>query len=441
MRRIINFKMNQGTCLLCFSVAKVFNIKYTHLQNVYEELSGIEIQADPHPLCYICYTKLLQSQQLLKQIQENIRASQTDARPLIQLSMVENYAWSLPQNSAKIQLHPVTIKEENIKEEYVEGTAVEFVESPGRESKSPAIKEECAESPSHYEAESTGESAYEHIPTEPTQDDTKLYDYSKKEAKKDTTESSCNPEPQTKIEIKKFATMFICETCSKQFTSTKALKLHIRLHTEEKKFTCDVCSKKFFALYNLKRHVIIHSEKKHSCEVCNKLFTTPATLKRHRQVHTDPNQYTCEVCNKSFTTDIYLRTHMLIHTGEKPYVCSFCSKCFTTSTYLRTHIISHSEEKRYTCDVCNKKFARARYLKRHTLMHSGIKKYACDVCDKRFKLGCHLKMHKRTHTGEKPYNCDVCNKRYRTIYSLKNHKAKHERERPNFCDVCGVTHD
>ncbi|XP_041985557.1 uncharacterized protein LOC121737890 [Aricia agestis] len=202
-------KMDQGICLLCFSVAKVFNIKYTHLQNVYEELSGIEvIQADPHPLCYICYTKLLQSQQLLTQIQENSRASQTDTRPLVQLSMVDNYAWSLPQNSAKIQLHPVTIKEENFKEEYVEDTAVEFVESPGRESKSPAIKEECAESPSHYEAESTGESAYEHIPTKPTQDDTKHYD---------------------------------CNVCNKTFISTRLLNIHHkRIHPKLKPYKCDV---------------------------------------------------------------------------------------------------------------------------------------------------------------------------------------------------------
>ncbi|XP_041985558.1 uncharacterized protein LOC121737891 [Aricia agestis] len=171
--------MSQGTCLLCFSVTGVQDIKNTGLQNVYEVLSDSQIQAESHPLCYICFTKLLQCQQLLKQINKENSENQSDINPLVRLSC-ETEEWSLPLDFLETELTPllteIEIKTEyNIKEEYVEGTAIEFVECPGRESKSPAIKEECAESLSHYEAENTGESAYEHIPTKPTQDDTKHY--------------------------------------------------------------------------------------------------------------------------------------------------------------------------------------------------------------------------------------------------------------------------
>ncbi|XP_041985484.1 zinc finger protein 155-like isoform X3 [Aricia agestis] len=339
MRRIINFKMNQGTCLLCFSVAKVFNIKYTHLQNVYEELSGIEIQDDPHPLCYICYTKLLQSQQLLKQIQENIRASQTDARPLIQLSMVDNYAWSLPQNSAKIQLHSVTIKEENIKEEYVEGTAVEYVESSGRESKSSAIKEECAESPSHYEAESTGQPAYEHIPTKLTQDDTKLYD---------------------------------CNVCNKTFISTRFLKIHYKqFHPNLKPYKCDVCSKDFRLKCLLNRHIQIHTiEKPYSCDVCSKTFRETGHLNSHILIHSNVKPYSCDVCSKTFRQKGNLIRHILTHANEKLYSCDVCSKTFRRKGTLNNHILIHTTEKPYSCDVCSKSFHQKGFLNKHILIHA-----------------------------------------------------------------------
>ncbi|XP_041985497.1 uncharacterized protein LOC121737832 isoform X6 [Aricia agestis] len=133
--------MSQGICLVCFSATRVLDIKNSGLQNVYEVLSDSQIQADLHPLCYICVTKLLQCQQLLKQINKENSENQSDINPLVRLKLCKTEEWSLPLDFVEIELTPlvteIEIKKEYIKEKYVEGAAVEFVESPGRESKSP----------------------------------------------------------------------------------------------------------------------------------------------------------------------------------------------------------------------------------------------------------------------------------------------------------------
>ncbi|XP_041985559.1 uncharacterized protein LOC121737893 [Aricia agestis] len=98
--------MSQGTCLLCFSVTRVLDIKNTGLQNVYEILSDSQLQAESHPLCCICVTKLRQCQLLLKQITKENSEHRSDINPLVSLSC-KTQVWSLPPNFIEIELTPL----------------------------------------------------------------------------------------------------------------------------------------------------------------------------------------------------------------------------------------------------------------------------------------------------------------------------------------------
>lgn len=140
-----------------------------------------------------------------------------------------------------------------------------------------------------------------------------------------------------------------CDTCKTRFTRIDYLKVHLRVHTEERR--CGVCDKNFASSCHLRDHVRSHTgERPFECTVCEKRFTRMNTLKDHLRVHTGEKLYKCDVCQKRFPQSTHLTRHIRTHTGERPYSCSFCKKSFGQSTVLRKHIKSiHSSERRTLC--------------------------------------------------------------------------------------------
>ena len=60
-----------------------------------------------------------------------------------------------------------------------------------------------------------------------------------------------------------------CPLCSKMFSDTWKLKVHLRIHTGEKPFYCSFCSYRTAQKGNLQRHIRIHTgEKPFECQHC-----------------------------------------------------------------------------------------------------------------------------------------------------------------------------
>ncbi|CAO1321513.1 unnamed protein product [Diamesa serratosioi] len=130
---------------------------------------------------------------------------------------------------------------------------------------------------------------------------------------------------------------FICEECGKSFGTKGALKEHQIIHNDDKPFQCTFCPKKFKNLPRLKTHEDIHNNTNYICPHCGLQLNTKRTLKMHMVVHSDQKKYKCHYCGNQFKRSKALKNHLILHSGLRPYSCPFCDKTFANGSNCRSH--------------------------------------------------------------------------------------------------------
>ncbi|KAJ0062446.1 hypothetical protein NL108_012205 [Boleophthalmus pectinirostris] len=103
--------------------------------------------------------------------------------------------------------------------------------------------------------------------------------------------------------------MFPCSKCGKSYSSSHALRRHLRIHSGERPYSCDFCSKTFTWKHNAKTHIQIHAVKPYDCEICDKQFRSSNELTHHLRKHFDVMPHVCTDCGEGFERPAQLRVH------------------------------------------------------------------------------------------------------------------------------------
>lgn len=158
------------------------------------------------------------------------------------------------------------------------------------------------------------------------------------------------------------------------------------------------------------------------CDICGQIYSSSFALKIHiRHSHENVRDFPCTICSFRSHRKKGLELHMHTHTGERPYKCDLCDNTYQTSSARANHRRSHFDERPYTCEICSKSFKKKDIYRGHLKIHDPAARKQCRYCDKSFVKNEHLKHHEMIHTNDRPHKCIYCSKGFIQKLYLKSH--------------------
>ena len=141
-----------------------------------------------------------------------------------------------------------------------------------------------------------------------------------------------------------------CSLCHQSFGSTKALRHHMKTHTDEMGWVCEKCSKVLSTRAMLDLHVAGcgKQDKQHNCQACGKGYTTKQALVAHIKAKHGPppttKELTCPISEKVFKVLKTMREHMATHKGPFPCPVEGCTNGpFSLPKRLNRHLAERHE--------------------------------------------------------------------------------------------------
>lgn len=107
----------------------------------------------------------------------------------------------------------------------------------------------------------------------------------------------------------------VCMTCGKHFVSAPAFNKHMLMHSESRPYRCTICDIGFKLKVHLKKHNLYrhNSDYPCKCSVCGKRFKDSSAVRLHERIHSNERPFQCQ-CGKSFKT----RENLWGHRHRRP---------------------------------------------------------------------------------------------------------------------------
>ncbi|XP_019561366.3 zinc finger protein 26 [Aedes albopictus] len=98
---------------------------------------------------------------------------------------------------------------------------------------------------------------------------------------------------------------------------------HHAANDEQLPYQCSICLRRFRVERNLRRHGRVHMPKlpKVQCGFCRKTLLDDTALRIHMRIHTQEELYGCLECGQSFSTSGLLTRHVRSHSQKRKFDC------------------------------------------------------------------------------------------------------------------------
>ncbi|XP_026748007.1 gastrula zinc finger protein XlCGF26.1-like [Trichoplusia ni] len=220
-----------------------------------------------------------------------------------------------------------------------------------------------------------------------------------------------------------------CAKCDAVFTTPKELEIHTQ---SEHTLVCNQCGVTFKWMNSLRRHKVrIHGVKREFiCDICTKTFSTKTRLESHMVNHNDTiakKLAYCDICKTQYKNIYVYRNHLKYSANhsERAFACTECNNKFASKVYLKRHYnFYHLQKSQFHCDICNKLFISDWRLKNHRQTRHGLSRsrdHTCNVCGKKFYTLSTLRGHQLTHSSQRSYMCEDCGHTFKQRPALYTH--------------------
>ncbi|XP_077407930.1 zinc finger protein 646 isoform X2 [Vanacampus margaritifer] len=245
--------------------------------------------------------------------------------------------------------------------------------------------------------------------------------------------------------------LFQCSICGNSYSSMRALRSHLRGHTQSQSAAASSGPSSMSSQEGAKDDE--HGEMM-ICSTCGESFASRQDLIGHQLVHVkhrdedavggnegperkeETQSIICGRCGIFCTSCHHLESHDCVaEKKEEPANGEEAEDKAEDGGKVRKHV----EDRRHRCDQCGRSYRHSGSLLNHKKSHkTGV--FKCGVCQKRFYNLLALKNHQRSHFDVKRHSCHECGKAFKIQKQLLIHLRRHRENRAKIQELNNQIH-
>lgn len=236
-----------------------------------------------------------------------------------------------------------------------------------------------------------------------------------------------------------------CQICSKVFSHTVGLNIHLRSHYNKKCCICNICNKIFSKQWQLSKHLLSHkgSSTLLTCDLCDKVFSHQIALNVHRQTHVRKKSLSCDASTSEEVVimdiiDIEIENTDCSSMSDQPQYSekNSDSAFFQNKESFDYDLIPEkplelnafqNNEESFECEVTQD-------VRKHLMLDvSQSRDIVYELLQESPTVN---NTHNSTKSKKKPHLCNICKAEFSSQNALNNHSCKQGDKEKFACPKC-----